>query len=162
MGSPINTVGTKMYVAATANELNATSTAADVTTSIGTGKEIDCVIDLGSLNTTRAIKETSCVNNGVTYKSLGTKNTADVSIQMFFDSSDVKGQDDLRTLFGSAAKRTMIIALNDAADLGLTTNTTFHFEGSVSGVEYAFEKDGIIGFNATVNVSGDVVTIDAA
>lgn len=145
--NPTNSQGTKVYVAATANALTSTATAADVATAIAAGKQIGCIQDLGDIGSTRNVQEYSCISNDESTKVLGSIKPGNVNISLLFNATDTEGQAALRTMFNNNEARTIIVEFNDDAG---TNPTYIYFEGGISDNKYVVQKDNAVMYDTTM------------
>jgi len=146
--------GTKVYIAASGTDV---SDATKIATAITSAKQIGCIQDLGAVETTREVKEYSCISSNDLTKSLGSIKAGSINIDTLFNALDTAGQKDLRDAYAANESRVFILELTD----GGTTPTYITFDGKVSGISTPFAKDEAVQMNFTVEISSNPVFTDA-
>ena len=153
----VNSQGTKLFFVPTGADV---TDAAKIATAIGTGKEVGCIQDLGSIGVSRSVQEYACLDKDDIAKSFGSVSYGNFTVGMLFDAGDAAGQAELKTMFSSNTKRIAIIVLSDLN--GGTSPTYFTFEAGVSNQDISIQKDNAVMITSTVEIASAVTEIPAA
>jgi len=146
--------GTLVYIALAGTDV---SDAAKIATAIAGAKQIGCLQSIGSVGTTREVKEYSCISSNDITKSLGSAKAGSIDISTLFNAEDAEGQLELRTMYADNSRREFIIQL---ADDGTANPSYITFEGAVSALDMPLEKDSAVLQNFTVEMTSlPVVTL---
>ena len=129
------------------------SDAAAIKTAIATGKQINCLIEVGDIALgTKSVTEYACMSSNETFKALGTISLANITPQLLFDATDTAGQQDLKAMWDADERRIMIILFNDEITPTTGNKTSLTFEAAISAPTIGIAKDGAIMYNPTIEI----------
>ncbi len=155
----LNSQGTKIYIV----DVPATPWADCPTaiTDILAGALVGCPQSLGDLSETRNVTEYKCLSTNESAKALGSISRGSLEIGLLLDPDDTEGQAALRDAFANNEEKIVAIELPNMPSGG-TNGTIYWFNAGVSGVSTGIAIDEGITYTATVEISSDITTCDAA
>ena len=158
MALPItNTQLTKVYIAAAGTDV---STPALIATAISTADIVASILTLGEIGSSRNVTEFSVLDVDDATKSMGSITLGNIPLSLLFDSTDVAGQAELRTMYTANTPRVFIVKLTD--DLAVSP-TYVTFDGALSSETLPIEKDSAVMYDTTVEfTSKPVITLATA
>ena len=149
---------TKLYLAPDGTDV---STPALIATAITTAKEVVGIQSIGATSVTKATQEHSAIDTNDVAYSQGTISIAPKDISVLFNSTDVAGQAEFKSMFSDNSKRVFICQLTET---GLVSPAYETFTGFSTKSEKTFEKGSAYMYMATiqpVTVPVDVAPTDA-
>lgn len=138
---------TKLYIAAEGTDV---STPALIATAISTADITTGIQTLGEIGSSRNVTEYSALDVDETAKAMGSITLGNIPLSLLFDSTDITGQAELRTMFAANSRRVFIIKMTD--DLAVSPSY-LTFDGALSSELYPIEKDAAVMYNTTVEIT---------
>lgn len=142
--------GIDIYLVA---EATVTTTKANCTTAIATGKRLIKTKTLGDIGGTRAVSEQKYLSADDSEKVMGSVSYGNISVEMPFNASDTAGQAEMRSIFNDKSTRKAIIKETDG------NFTVFPVKCSSWMKSYALDE--FVMFKGTLEQNGASVDVIA-
>ena len=153
------TEGTAVFIAALGTDV---SDAAAVVTAISGADQVGCLLDMGTVSSSRPVTKKKCITDGEIASQLGGIEPAPFTMSNAFSALDTAGQKALRDAYALNQEKVFIIRLNDDPTGTVTNPTYITFGAKVQTQEIAPVKDDDVLFNMTMELLSNPVTIYAA
>ena len=142
---------TKLYICAAGTSV---ATPVAIAAAIAAGAITTGIQSLGEVGSSRNVTEYGALDVDETAKAMGSITLGNIPLSLLFDSTDVTGQAELRTMFSTNSRRVFIIKLTD--DLAVSPSY-ITFDGALSSETMPIEKDGAVMYNTTVEFTSKPV-----
>jgi len=124
----------------------ATTTHAEITTAIATGKRIGKIKDMGEVGGSRPVTSTTYMSVDDAEKGQGSIEYGNINVNCTFEPADVTGQKELQDIFNGNSRRQFVIKESDGA---FTV-----FPCMCSSSKRAFATGQLVAYNAVVEQNG--------
>lgn len=124
----------------------ATTTHAEITTAITTGKRIGKIKDMGEIGGSRPVQTTTYMSKDDAEKGLGAVEYGNINVNCTFEPADITGQKDLKDMFDGNTARQFVVKESDGA---FTV-----FPCLCSSSKRVFATGQLVAYNAVVEQNG--------
>lgn len=142
--------GIDIYLVA---EATVTTTKANCTTAIATGKRLIKTKTLGDIGGTRSVTEHKYLSLDDSEKAMGSISYGNLAVEMPFNAADTAGQADMKSMFGDKSARKAIIKETDGNFTVIPVKCSSWMKG------YAI--DDFVMFKGTLEQNGAAVDVIA-